>query len=70
METITSASNIRAIRDIIEDPRGSIEDRIDKADWAFANGESLFVNLKEFVSVVCNMPRTERWTYQSQDGSK
>ena len=70
METITSASNIRAIRDIIEDPRESIEDRIDKADWAFANGESLFVNLKEFVSVVYNMPRTERWTYQSQDGGK
>ena len=50
MKPFSSASNIRTVRDIIEDPRESIEDRIDKADWAFANGESLFVNLKEFVS--------------------
>jgi hypothetical protein len=63
MKTFSSASNIRTVRDIIEDPRESIEDRIDKADWAFANGESLFVNLKEFVSVVGNRPRTERWAY-------
>ena len=46
MKTFGSASQVSAIRDIVEDPRECIEDWIDKAHWAFANGESFFVDLQ------------------------
>lgn len=45
MEALSSASKISSVCNIIQNPREGVKDRVDEADWAFANGESLFVDL-------------------------
>lgn len=81
MEAFTPASNIRPVRDIVQDSWEGVQYRVHKPNWALANGEALFIQLYHFVLAkflldesVCPSMRIAprliarlRGTYQSQD---
>jgi hypothetical protein len=50
MESFTSTSDIGTIRDIVEDPREGVKDRIDKTNWTLSNSESFFIKLHDLRS--------------------
>lgn len=45
METLAPTSHIRAVRDVVEDPREGVEDRVDETNRALTDGETFLVNL-------------------------
>jgi hypothetical protein len=45
MKTLSSTSKVGTIGDIVEDPRECIEDWIDEADRALADGEPFLIDL-------------------------
>lgn len=45
MEAFTSATNVRSVDNVIEDLGMSIENGVHEANWAFADGDSLLIEL-------------------------
>jgi hypothetical protein len=50
MESLRATSNIRPVRDVVQDLRVGVQHRVHEADWTLADGKTLLIDLEQQVN--------------------